>query len=271
MMKMFKVGTVLLAAWGAVLMIWSAPVTAALANVSHSYRAASDISSGALVSLSGSKSGYVEPANTSNGSKLTGVAVNSKQSLLAVNPNSSFVQVATTGNVNVLVSTVNGSISVGDQISVSPFNGIGMKANPGLNVVGLAQTAFNQNSLGATREKVKDKQGKSNNIWVGYISLNINITTDNNTSSLGNGLQQLVNNITGRVVPTYRIIISLVIAAITLLALVIVTYSAIYGSIISVGRNPLAKHEVYRTLRSVAFMAILITAAACLTVYILLV
>ena len=246
--------------------------TAALANVSHAYYDNSSIGYGSLVSLNPNKSGYIEPANTGNGSRLTGVTLNAKDSLLAVNPSSDSVQVATTGNVDALVSTLNGSISVGDQISVSPFNGIGMKANPGLSIIGLSQTTLNDNSSGITKEKVLNKEGKETSIWVGYVSITINITSNNSgagTSKL-NSLQKLIQNITGHTVSTFRIVISLIVMAITLLALIAVIYAAIYGSIVSVGRNPLAKHEIYSTLRSVLFMTIVVGVVACITVYLLL-
>jgi hypothetical protein len=248
-------------------------VAAALANVSHAYRAEGSISNGSLVSLDPKKSGYVELADSSNGVRLAGVAVNPSESLLAVNPSSITTQIATTGNVNVLVSTVNGNIAVGDQVSVSPFGGIGMKGESGLNVIGLAQTTLNSKTSGITTEHVKNKQGKLNTITVGYVSLTININTD--TSNLSgdanlNGLQKLVNELTGHTVSTLRIVTSLIITAITMLALIAVIYAAIYGSIVSVGRNPLAKHAIFKTLRSVVLMTVLVAAVACVTVYLLL-
>ncbi len=78
-------------------------------------------------------------------------------SLLAVDETDGGVQVATSGNAKALVSTVNGDIAVGDQIGVSPFNGVGMKAAPGSRVIGLAQTAFKTGAKGASNQEVTDK------------------------------------------------------------------------------------------------------------------
>jgi hypothetical protein len=245
---------------------------AALANVSHSYKAVGQISPGDLVSLDSKQTGYVEAANTTNGSTLTGVAVNPSDSLLAVNPSNSTIQVATTGTVNVLASTLNGNISVGNQISVSPFSGIGMKASPGLNVIGLAQTGLNPKTSGVTKQTIQERSGKTATVWVGYVSLTINITTASTTGNGTsiNGLQKVVKNLTGHVIPTIRIVISLIIIGVTLLALIVVIYSAIYGSIISIGRNPLAKHAIFGTLRAVLLMTLLVAAIASLMIYLLL-
>ena len=250
----------------------STSATAALANVSHAYLAEGQISTGNMVSLDTAKSGYVEPANTSNGLSLLGVAVNPKDSLLAVNPGSDTVQVAITGSVNVLASTVNGNISVGNEVSVSPFSGIGMKASPGLNVIGLAQSGLTDKTPGVTKEQITNKSGQTSTVWVGYVSLTINVTTDNTdqTGSQLNGLQKIVKGITGHVISTFRILISLIIIFVTVVALIVVIYSAIYGSIISVGRNPLARRTIFGTLRAVMFMTLLVAGVACVMVFLLL-
>ena len=107
------------------------PVGAASANISKSYKSSDQIPNGSLVSLNNQKTDYVIQSNTKNGSKLLGVAVAADESLLAVNPTDGSVQVATSGTAVALVSDLNGSIKVGDQIGVSPFDGIGMKISGG--------------------------------------------------------------------------------------------------------------------------------------------
>src|ERR1017187_2055323 len=75
-----------------------ATASASSANVSHSYHSAGSITNGSLVSLDPQQTDYVEMANSYNGSRLLGVAVASNDSLLAVDPNSGEVQVATSGS-----------------------------------------------------------------------------------------------------------------------------------------------------------------------------
>jgi hypothetical protein len=246
---------------------------AASANISRSYHFENAITNGSLVSLDPKRSEYVQPANISNGPRLIGVAVADGDSLIAVDTKAGTVQVATSGTANTLVSTLNGDIKVGDQIGVSPLNGVGMKALPGSHIIGLAQTAFNSTTDGATSQQVTDKQGKSNKIFLGYIRASVAVGNSNEGVASGvvlNDLQKLVQSLTGRSVSTPRIAISLSVAILAMIALVTLTYSAIYGSIISVGRNPLAKYAVFRTLASVLGMALLTTLVAALTVFFLL-
>lgn len=254
------------------LVLGLAPVGASSANISHSYRADGAITNGSLVSLDSKKADYVQPANSGNGPRLIGVAVANNDSLIAVDASSSTIQIATTGSANALVSTLNGDIHVGDQVSVSPLNGVGMKASPGSQVLGLAQTAFNKNTDGAATRKITDKQGRSSSVRVGYVRVSVAVGASNNNAGgiVLNNLQKVVQSITGHTVSTTRITVSLVVVVVSILALITLTYASIYGSIISVGRNPLAKYAVLRTLGSVLGMALLTSLIAGITVYLLL-
>src|SRR2546430_13684705 len=51
--------------------------------------------------------------------------------------------------------------SVGDRVSVSPFNGVGAKALPGAYIIGLAQTGFNASTSGAKKQAVTDQTGRT--------------------------------------------------------------------------------------------------------------
>ncbi len=247
-------------------------VGASSANISHSYKAAKGVKDGSIVSLDPRHSDYVQAANVNNASRLLGIAVAGDDSLLAVDQTPGAVQVATSGTANGLVSTLNGDIKVGDQIGVSPFDGVGMKALTGSKVIGLAQTAFNSGSAGSTTQQVTDKGHKTRTIHVGYVRISIAIGFNATGTSSENltSLQKLAQSITGHTVSNTRAIISLAVVIVSLLALITLVYSSIYGSIISVGRNPLAKYTVFRTLGTVLGMAALTTLVAGVTVYLLL-
>lgn len=255
----------------ALLFLGLAPAGASSANISHSYHSASPIKEGSLVSLDTSHSDYVLPSNIQNAQRLLGIAVASNDSLLAVDPTAGFAQVATSGSANTLVSTFNGDISVGDQIAVSPFDGIGMKASPGSVVAGLAQTGFTARSEGTTQQ-ITDKNGKTSKIQVGFLRLGIapGFAASTSTDSQLNSLQKFSKVLTGHAVSTARIIISLVIALVGLASIVTLMYASIYGSIISIGRNPLAKYAVFRSLTSVLAMAGLMAVVAVGTIFLLL-
>jgi hypothetical protein len=248
-----------------------ATVGASSANISHSYQASRPIPNGSLVSLDPNRTDFVKPANSDNGKQLIGV-IAGNDSLIVVDEGGGPVQVATTGSATALVSTLNGDIRVGDQIGVSAFDGVGMKALPGSRVIGLAQTAFNGGTDGATTEQITDKSGKKHSVKVGYAQVSIAISTNANALTTANltSLQKVAKSLTGHTVSNTRVLISLAVAIIAMLALIVLIYASIYGSIVSIGRNPLAKYAVFRTLGSVLGLAFLTAAVSSLTIYFLL-
>lgn len=244
---------------------------ASSANLSRSFNSNAKIENGSLVSLEAQRSDYVEYANSNNAKRLIGVAANPNESLLAVDPTTGKVQVATSGNASALVSTLNGNIKVGDLIAVSPFSGIGMKSVYGAKVIGLAQTNLNDSTAGTVSRQVTDKDGKTTTIKVGLVRVSLDVRTDNNSRGVElNSLQRAAEVLTGRTVPTIRVVISLVIAIVALAALVTLIYGAIYSSIVSIGRNPLAKVAVFKSLGWVLAMAAATALLAGITIFFLL-
>lgn len=245
---------------------------ASSANISHSYKSQDSLSTGNLVSLDAKIPNSVQAATVDNGARLLGVIVAKNDSLLAIDEQAGAVQVATNGNAKALVTTINGAIAVGDQIAVSPFSGIGMKATPSSRVIGLAQNGFSTESSAATSQEVTDKNGKKQQIAVGYVSVSIAVGNNSSGNVADNltGLQKLGKSITGHTVSSARVVISMIVALVALCSLITLIYASIYGGIISVGRNPLAKYAVYRTIGSVMGMVAITAAIAGVTIFLLL-
>jgi len=238
------------------LLLGLAPASASSANISHSYHSDLAIPVGSIVSLDAKRSDYVTASNTSNARRILGVAVNSSDSLLAVDAKDGSVQVATSGSATVLVSDVNGAIKLGDQVAVSSFNGVGMEAASGSVVIGLAQSSFDGSAKTATVQTVTDVSGAKKQIHVGLVTINIapGISTSTAADAKLSGLQKIVKGITGKIISTGRIVTALVITIVTLVTLLALIYAAVYSSIISIGRNPLAKYAIFRSLGGVIGM-----------------
>jgi hypothetical protein len=252
-------------------MLLPASVFAATANLSRSYDSDGPIEPGSIVSLTSLQSKTVTLANTTNSDKIIGVAVGDNDAIIAVDPAANKVQVTTSGIANVLVSDLNGDIKLGDKVAVSPFDGIGMKSGLGERIIGIAQSSFTSDTTALSTKQVTDKQGKSQDLRIGSVQINVIIGDDDSgdTKKL-NGLQHFVKSLTGRVVPTIRIVISLIIALVTLVALIIMIYSAVYSSIVSIGRNPMAKASIFQALRQVVWIAVMTLLLALVFIWLLL-
>jgi hypothetical protein len=146
-----------------------------------------------------------------------------------------------------------------------------MKAVPGSRVIGLAQSTLNSSTQNVTAEQVTDKNGNKNQIQVGYVRISIStgINTAGNSNSLGT-LQRLAQSITGHSVSNVRIALCLIVVLFALVSLTVLIYASIHGSIIAIGRNPLAKFSIFRTLGSTLVLAMLTAGLACVAIFALL-
>jgi hypothetical protein len=244
----------------------------AASTISQAVKIGGTVSRGNLVTLSSSHEGTGTLASVQNGDGLLGVVVEADDSLLAIDPGRGTVQVAVGGTAPVLVSTLNGSIHRGDRVSVSPVAGIGMKSEPGLPLIGYARSDLSARTAITTERSIKGEDGTIKRVLVGFVNVEINVHTSDlqasNTPS--SRLQTIVRQWTGRDVSLVRIIVALTITVVTLITLSILTYGSIYGSIISIGRNPLAKLSIFRTLRSVLFLELVLGLVAAVLVVLLL-
>lgn len=252
------------------LLLSTSLVSAANPTLSRSYQATSHITAGSIVRLTASNTDTVAIANTASPTNLVGIAEPNNSSLLAINQSSNTIQIAISGTAETLVSTVAGNITPDTTIAVSPFGGMGMKSSPGDYIIGTAESAFTSNSSDARRQTVKNIHGHTTTISVGLIPVRIAIGVDSTDSSGSNGLQKFAYNLTGHVIPTARIIIALVIAVLAFGILVTLIYSAAYGGLISIGRNPLAKREILKGLIFIIEAIVVIAIVAGLLIYLLL-
>ena len=246
-------------------------VGASSANISHAYQSSTAFPAGSLVSLDSAQDDHIQAASTVTSNKLVGVVVGPNDSLVAIDAETNRVQVATSGMANVLVSDLNGAIKSGDQIAVSPFSGIGMKAEPGSRLIGLAQSSLSSTDPGVQSKQVTDTAGRQKKLAVGYVKVSIAIGTAPiaGAAAQQNSLQRVASDLTGHTVSTTRILISSFIAVIAIIALVVLIYTSAYGTLIAIGRNPLAKTSVFRALGAIVGLVAVTAALALGTIYLI--
>lgn len=258
-------------------LIAAAQVHAATTNaISQNFEAAStNISAGALVSLASTTHPSVGPANTTNLKHLVGIA--SDSSLLELSgAGKTSVPVVVDGTAQTLVSDMNGAIRVGDKITASPVNGIGMKATASGEVVGTAEEDFS--SVQTIKQSVRKLNGSTRTVIVGLLPVAVNVTFYSVPQSQGDlsnilppFLQSLANNISGRQVAPLRVLIGGLALMLGFIAAMIMLYTSIRSNITSIGRNPMAQSALRKALVDVIFAAISVLAITMVTTYIVLV
>lgn len=228
-----------------------------------------NLTSGALMAFKTGSNNTVELANTGNAQRLVGVI--GTDTLLELN-NGSGVQVVTSGVAQILVSDANGAINAGDRITASPISGIGMKATDSIQGVGIAQS--NLNIASAQTRTVTAQDGSLVQVHIGQVPIQINISfyaaPGSTASFLPAFLQDFANAVTGKEVAPVRVVIAALISVLSFVSIVVLLYSTVRSSIISIGRNPLSEKAVRKSIFQIGATVLGILLLTLITIYLIL-
>lgn len=239
---------------------------------SQSYATASKLTTGSIVSLKNNTNDEVVAANNGNVENLLGVVVNPGNSILSVTSDQkNTTEVATNGVLQVLVSDINGAISNGNQITASPIDGVGMKANQNVRVIGIAQGALD--SRNGSKQSYTDKDGKKKTVFIGQIPLQVAVSyffKEPDKTIVPAAIQNIANTMAGKPVSTLPILISLAIFLVTIIVVVSIVYAMVRSSIISVGRNPMSQSAIYRDIIQLSALVLAILAVGMISIFLVL-
>ncbi len=240
--------------------------------VSQSFVANGNLATGSIASLQKGTTDHVDSSTTANSGDIIGVVINSDSSQISVSyDQGTQVSIATSGIEQVLVSDINGNISVGDPITASPITGMGMKATSNVKIVGVAQDNFPNAT--AQKASYKDQSGKSQSVNLGQIPVLVNVSyyyKQPDKTLIPAALQNMANSLANKKVNALPIIISIAIFIVTLLVVVSIIYSMIHSSIISVGRNPMSQAAVYRNVIQLSALVVVILGVSVGAIYMVL-
>ncbi len=241
------------------------------------YAADTALHVGTVVQLDGSNSAKVAPATLAKLSQMYGVTVdpNTLSLTLSSSALANEAYVATSGIYPVLVSTQNGPIAVGDYVTVSSVDGVGMKANPEQTIVlGRAAGIFDGKTNLVGNSTLKLSNGTTQKVTLGTILVSIDIRHNPNEKStkanVPKVLQRLGEAIAEKPVGPLRIYLSIAITGICVVAAIVLLYSGVRNSLISIGRNPLSKKSIFRGLLEIIFTALIVLIIGLFAVYLLL-
>ena len=257
------------------------PPTSAVATGSsgvQGYAADSALQIGTIVQLDKKDDKKVLVATKKDVQQMYGVAVDPHQLSLTLSDSKLAHEtfVATAGTYDVLVSTQGGAIASGDYITLSSIDGVGMNATTDKTTVfGRAAASFTGKSDVIGTATLKDTSGKTiKNVSLGIIPVAINIQHNPNEKStkanLPNALERAGQAVAQKSVSPARLYLGAVIAFLTVVVSVIMLYSGIRNSLISIGRNPLSKKIIFRGLLEVILAALVILIIGVFAVYLLL-
>jgi hypothetical protein len=258
---------------GLLFMCWSLPAAGAQSNsaIAQQFQTQdSSITAASLVATVQDNPYSVELATIDHADRLTGVVSN--EPLIELSTGGSGVQVVTSGLTMVLVTDLNGSVAAGDKITISPIEGVGMKALDTTTIVGISQSDLAKAQT-ETRT-ITDKSGKEKQVKIGLVQVLVGVAyyvpEGQQSSYVPSFLQNLANSVSGRSVSPMRVLIAALILLLLFISITVLLYSAVRSSIISIGRNPLSQGAIRKSLLQVGLTVTILLLFAMATIYLIL-
>jgi hypothetical protein len=245
--------------------------------VSQAYGVTGTVQKGMIVMLDPGNSKKVKALSNTSDVSMLGVVVAANDTAISLSGDSSVYQVfvAASGKYNALVSNQNGAIKAGDIISISALDGIGMKADAGQSVVlGKALSSFDGSSNVSGTATLKTTNG-TKNVSIGTVEIDINISHNplaesDSGLSIPSFLRKSGEGIAGKSVSAARLYTSFGVLVLTLFMTASLLYGGVHSSLVSLGRNPLAKTSILRGLIQVVLLGLIVFVIGLVAIYLLL-
>lgn len=243
----------------------SSTVFAVTNTISQGYKTSDNtIVAGMAVSLKNDETNdrLVEPTNKNNIQNFVGIVTTIDDNLVSLTNNSTDVLVTTSGEATVFVADINGKVAKGDFVTMSPLNGVLMKAlDQSTNskfVVGTALEPFSE--ARAKSQEVSDAQNSTRSVQVDKVKIEINqmIDTTSPAEEATNFLQVAGQSITGRPVGQVQVFAAILVLLVVLIVEGSIIYGAVHSTITALGRNPLAKRLVFKQILQVSWLALIV-------------
>ena len=217
----------------------------------------------------------VEPTSFDNDERMHGVVVSANDAPFTLSTDEEKTFVATKGRFEVFVSNENGTVQAGDFITISRVAGIGMKAGEREPyIIGKAISGFD-GETGVLSTTEVDDNGTVKKVAIGRIQVDIGVSGNPllkpTKANLPGFLERTAETIAGKSpVNPIRVYISMVILFVAASVSGILLYSGVRSALISIGRNPLSKKSITRSLLQVIMTSIIILLLGVFGVYLLL-
>ncbi len=245
-------------------------------TVTQGYGTDALLQRGMIVGLVKDNPRKVKAINADEFEILHGVVITANESTVLLGAEDEQVYVASGGRFPALVSSQNGNIAVGDYVSLSSVDGIGMKAGDYEPVIlGKAINSFDASNTNDVKSTitVKDSGGQEKQLAIGIVTVDITIGKNpmlKSNNDLPTALKRASEAIAGKPVSPIRVYISLAVLVVVAAISGSLIYSAVRSSVISIGRNPLSKKAIIRGLFQVVIIVLMIFVSGMFGVYLIL-
>lgn len=243
--------------------------------VTEGYNSDQVLQRGMIVRLKKDDTTKVEPVGSDASENTHGVVVDANDAPVTLAADGQKVFVATNGRFDTLVSNQNGNIEPGDYVAVSALAGVGMKAGTVDEfVIGRALAGYDGSKNTISTLDIKDSTGASRAVSIGRVQLDIGVAKNPLLKSaepnVPHFLRKASEAIAGRPVNAVRVYVGLVIFSITTVVAASLMYGGIRSGIISIGRNPLSRKSILRSMFQVIITGLIVFITGVFGVYLIL-
>lgn len=257
------------------LVAFSQVVHVSAQTITQGYASDTAIQRATIVSLKADDAKKVEPTSFDNDEHMHGVVVSANDAPFTLSTDEEKTFVATKGRFETFVSNENGTVQAGDFVTISRVAGIGMKASEREPyIIGKAISGFD-GETGVLSTTEVDDNGTTKKVAIGRIQVDIGVSGNPllkpTKANLPGFLERTAETIAGKSpVNPIRVYISMVILFTAAAVSGILLYSGVRSALISIGRNPLSKKSITRSLLQVIMTSIIILLLGVFGVYLLL-
>lgn len=219
----------------------------------------------------------IAPATPHTAATLAGVVVaeqadDTQQPLSQAPTNEQMVPVAPDGQVQTLVSTVNGDIRSGDRITVSPLEGIGAKATGNGWIVGIAQADFSADATDAITADITDSSNATRQVSIGRIPVVVNVTYYAGAAKQGerSAVMAFADSVSGKRATVLALVLSFVVLFVGLVVVGLIVNSTIRGGFSAMSRQPLIRRFIVGSIAQSLLLALFVLLAVFAAAYLIL-
>lgn len=235
-------------------------------TISRSFTSKGDIALGSVVAISKDDPSSVELAPANLPDRIYGVVISPSDSAISIQLPNQKILVANGGKYQVRVSNQRGAITSGNYLSISSVDGVASKAiDTDTYIVGRALENFDGSDPtlskldnGAVEGKIKVQIAPGKNPLI------------NNGGLVPGAVRRLSESIAGRPLSAFKIYIVLAIFLVTIIVSFTLIWVGVRSGIVSIGRNPLSRQSIMRSLSQIIISAIFVFFGGLVGIYLLL-
>lgn len=253
------------------------PSSSSKAPVTQAYGTDATVQTGMIVRLNPNDSSKVEPLKHADSKDMFGVVVSANQAALTLSGDREDRQVfvATYGQHDVLVSTQNGPVQTGDYISISAIDGVGMRADGETKtIIGKALNGFDGKANVQGTSTLTSADGKKAEVSLGRVKVQVLVQPNPLQSVplpsvLTNFLSRIGYSVSNKTVNPARLYLALLVLLFASFVAGALLFSAVRSTMTAIGRNPLARRAIYRSLVQVVIAALIVFVVGIFAAYLL--